>query len=52
MIAGGGPPVATSGRTAGATAAAALAATSLAIFDTQGMLVPYAPAGLNRMATQ
>ena len=29
-----------------------LAATSLAIFNTEGMLVPYAPAGLNRIAAQ
>ena len=29
-----------------------LAATSLAIFETEGMLVPYAPAGLNRIAPQ
>ncbi len=29
-----------------------LAATSLAIFDTEGMLNPYAPAGLNRIAAQ
>jgi len=29
-----------------------VAATSLAIFDTEGMLVPYAPAGLNRIAAQ
>ena len=29
-----------------------LAATSLAIFDTEGMLVPYAPAGLSRVAAQ
>ena len=27
-----------------------VAATSMAIFDTEGMLVPYAPAGLNRIA--
>jgi iron(III) transport system substrate-binding protein len=29
-----------------------VAATSMAIFDTEGMLVPYAPAGLNRIAAQ
>jgi iron(III) transport system substrate-binding protein len=29
-----------------------VAATSLAIFDTEGMLVPYAPAGLSRIAAQ
>ncbi|MEO8137976.1 MAG: extracellular solute-binding protein, partial [Betaproteobacteria bacterium] len=29
-----------------------LAATSLAIFETEGMLVPYAPAGLSRIAAQ
>jgi iron(III) transport system substrate-binding protein len=29
-----------------------VAATSMAIFDTEGMLVPYAPAGLNRVAAQ
>ena len=29
-----------------------LAATSLAIFDAEGMLQPYAPAGLNRIAAQ
>ena len=29
-----------------------LAATSMAIFDTEGMLVPYAPAGLNRLTAQ
>jgi len=29
-----------------------VAATSLAIFETEGMLVPYAPAGLSRLAAQ
>ena len=29
-----------------------LAATSMAIFDNEGMLVPYAPAGLNRLTAQ
>jgi iron(III) transport system substrate-binding protein len=29
-----------------------LAATSMAIFDTEGMLVPYAPAGLDRLTAQ
>ena len=29
-----------------------VAATSMAIFDTEGMLVPYAPPGLNRLAAQ
>ena len=29
-----------------------VAATSLAIFDNEGMLVPYAPAGLNRVSAQ
>ena len=29
-----------------------LAATSMAIFDNEGMLVPYAPAGLNRLVPQ
>jgi iron(III) transport system substrate-binding protein len=29
-----------------------LAATSMAIFDTEGMLVPYAPAGLSRISSQ
>ena len=29
-----------------------LAATSMAIFDNEGMLVPYAPAGLTRIAAQ
>lgn len=29
-----------------------LAATSMAIFDTEGMLIPYAPAGLSRIASQ
>jgi iron(III) transport system substrate-binding protein len=29
-----------------------VAATSMAIFDKEGMLVPYAPAGLNRIAAQ
>jgi iron(III) transport system substrate-binding protein len=29
-----------------------LAATSMAIFDNEGMLIPYAPAGLNRISTQ
>src|SRR5215210_9532689 len=29
-----------------------LAATSMAVFDAEGMLVPYAPAGLNRLTAQ
>ncbi len=29
-----------------------VAATSMAVFDNEGMLVPYAPAGLNRVAAQ
>src|SRR5437867_6646742 len=29
-----------------------LAATSMAIFDAEGMLVPYAPAGLSKIAAQ
>ncbi|MGZ8994203.1 MAG: extracellular solute-binding protein, partial [Burkholderiaceae bacterium] len=29
-----------------------VAATSMAVFDNEGMLVPYAPAGLNRISAQ